>query len=71
MNDVLAMRVIEGTRHFACDADGVGDRELAFAFESRAQRLAGHEWHHVVPQAVGTKSVTVHATRGVNALSSS
>ena len=36
MNDVLAMRVIEGTRHFACDADGVGDRELAFAFESRA-----------------------------------
>jgi len=57
VNDILPMRVVKRARHFACDAHGLGDRQLALTLESRALRLAGHERHHVVQQAVRLTTV--------------
>jgi len=57
MNHILPMRIVERTRHFACDTHGLGDGQLAFALQTCAQRLAGDERHHVVQQAVGVTAV--------------
>ncbi len=48
---------IARTRHFTRDAHRVSDRQLAVTLEARPQRLAGHERHHVVQQAVGVAAV--------------
>ena len=52
MDHAVPMRVVERTRHLARDAHGVGDRELPFALEPRAQRLAVDERHDVEQQAI-------------------
>ena len=57
VDHVLAVCIIECTRHFARDADGVGDRQLPFTFQARAQRFAGDQRHHVVQQPVGLAAV--------------
>jgi hypothetical protein len=50
VNHAEAVGIAEGVRDFAGDRDGIGNRELPFALESRPQRLAGDERHHVVQQ---------------------
>ena len=57
MHHALAMRVIERTCDFAGDAYRVGDGQLPFTLQSRAQRFAGDQRHHVVQQAVGLAAV--------------
>ena len=44
------MRVVECTGDFAGNTHGVSNGQLTFAFQSRAQRLAGDQRHHVVQQ---------------------
>ena len=44
----VCVRVREGAGHLARDTDGVVQRELALARQLLAERLARHEWHHVV-----------------------
>ena len=57
VDHVLAVRIVERTRHLARDANRLGDRQLAFALESRAECLPRHERHHIVQQAVGVAAV--------------
>jgi hypothetical protein len=51
MRDAFAVRVLECPRDVAQHRDGLGDRELATR-EPRAKRLALHERHGVVRQAL-------------------
>ncbi len=53
VDDAQPMRVAQRIGHLARDAQGVVDGQLPLALEARAQRLAGHERHHVVQQSVG------------------
>ena len=57
MDHAQPVGVAEGIGHLASDGDGVVDRELSFALEPVPQRLARHERHHVVQQAVGLAAV--------------
>jgi hypothetical protein len=57
MDHAVAMRVVQRTGHFACDAERVGDGQLPLAFQSCAQRLAGDQRHDVVQQTVGVATV--------------
>jgi hypothetical protein len=52
MHEAMTMCVVECTRDVACDADRIGHRQLCFAIEAIAQRLALDERHHVVRDAV-------------------
>ena len=57
VDDVLAVRVVERARHFACNTYGISDGQLTFAFEACTQRFARDERHHVVQQAVRLAAV--------------
>ena len=57
MDHAVPVRVVQRTRDLTCDAQRVGDGELPLAFQSRAKRLASHQWHHVVQQPVGLAAV--------------
>ena len=48
----LSVRVVERARHFPRNAHRLGDRQVPLAVEACAERLAGDERHHVIPQAV-------------------
>ena len=49
--------VAEGVGHLAGDGNGVVDWQLFFALEPVPERLARHERHHVVQQAVSLAAV--------------
>ena len=53
MHHAGVVRVAQRVGHFARDLQGVADRELAFAVEALAQRLALDVRHDVVHQPVG------------------
>ena len=50
VDHVVAVRVVERTRDRGRDANGFVDRQLLLAIESRAQRFAFDERHHVEQQ---------------------
>ena len=57
VHHALPVRVVERAGDFARDAHRLRNWQLFFALETRTQRFAGHEWHHVVQQAVGLTTV--------------
>ena len=57
VNHGAAVRVAQRVGDFARNAHGVVHRQLALAFEPRAQRLAGDERHHIVQQPIGLATV--------------
>jgi hypothetical protein len=57
MDDALPMRVVQRTRDFSRYPHRFRNRQLPFANQSAAQRLAGHHRHHVVQQSSGIAAV--------------
>ena len=65
MDDAVAVRVLEGRGDGAADAHRVVDGQLPLALESRAERFAIHERHHVVQPSVGLAAVEQRHEVGV------